>query len=190
MGSPPVEGPYGQSDGSLQLSGAGDSYIEIPNSGSIDVPKSMTILIWVYHEEQDGPVVDYEEFKTVNLWLNSFNQFEMRFMDRDNNGPISKAQMSTPMPPRTWNHVAATYDCSTGMARLFVNEQLEEEADIGIKQLATNTPIVRVGSISGLPNHFKGRVACLQFYDTALTVEQIGSLKSACDPGKLLVNLT
>ena len=87
------------------------------------------------------------------------------------------------MPPNTWNHVAATCDYDSGKARLWVNEKLQDEADIGVIELATESEFVLMGSVEGLPFYFKGRVACLQIYDEALVKKQLSFAKHACDPG-------
>lgn len=182
--APPVAGPYGKSDDSLQLKGRPDSYVEIPNDGVLDTRKSTSILVWVYHENVDGPIVDYARHKAVNLWLARSKYFEMRFMNRDRDAAIVDSQKSMEVPPNTWNHVAVTYDYDSGQAKLWVNEKLEQQADIGINELATDGTIVMIGRLEGLAYYFKGRIACLQFYDKALTLEQINIAKRACDPGK------
>lgn len=183
--APAAAGPYGKTDGSIQLRGQTNSVIEIPNGGSLDTRRSTSILIWVYHEEEDGPIVDYSAFKTVNLWLARERFFEARFYNRDKRQGIVKTQTSMEVPPNTWNHVAATYDYASGKARLWVNEQREDEADLGVFELATDSAVVLMGSLEGLPYYFKGRVACLQFYDKALTKEQLAIAKRACHPGNL-----
>lgn len=74
------------------------------------------------------------------------------------------------MPPNTWNHVAATYDYDSGKARLWVNEKLQDEADIGVIELATESEFVLMGSVEGLnPSILKAELLCLQIYDEALT---------------------
>lgn len=181
--APPVAGPYGKSDGARQLKGRPDSYIEIPNEGSLDTRKSTSILVWVYHENANGPIVDYEANKPVNLWLYN-SKYRLQFMNRDRSAPTVNSQTSRAVLPNIWNHVAATYDYDIGIAKLWVNEKLEDEADIGIKELATDSFSVLMGRLEGLPFYFKGRIACLQIYDKALTMEQIEIAKYACDAGK------
>lgn len=181
--APPVAGPYGNSDGSRQLKGRPDSYVEIPNEGSLDTRKSTSILVWVYHERMDGPIVDYEANKPVNLWLYN-SKYRLQLMNRDRSPSAVNTLTSSTVLPNAWNHVAATYDYDSGLAKLWVNEKLEDEANIGINELATDSISVLMGRLEGLPFYFKGRVACLQFYDKALALEQIDIAKRACDPGK------
>lgn len=45
--------------------------------------------------------------------------------------------------------------------------------------LATGYP-VRMGAVTGVGQYFKGRVTCLQIYGTALTADQIPTIKKKC----------
>ena len=45
--------------------------------------------------------------------------------------------------------------------------------------LATQHP-VRIGSVKGIPQYFRGRVTCLQIYGMALNPSQIATIKKKC----------
>ena len=55
-------GPDGTAGSSYEFAGTANSYIEFPNSqgGPLDVRYSMTMLSWVYHQGQDGPLFNYK----------------------------------------------------------------------------------------------------------------------------------
>ena len=176
-------GPRGHPSGSFQLRGG---HVEILNDGSLDTRRSTSILLWVYHEGQAGPIVDYQEVKTPNLWLTKEDAFSVQFTNRDRTEPLVKALETPRVPPRTWHHLAAVYDYPTGTASVWLNGTLISSADIGQKELATDTKVVRMGALFGVAEIFTGRVSCLQFYDVGLTGEQISALMEKCkkDPGR------
>ena len=81
----------------------------------------------------------------------------------------------------SWNFIGTTYDYKTGIATVWVNNGTVMHKSIGAKtELATQND-VRVGASSNQENHFCGRVSCLQFYDQALSVDQIIEAKARCN---------
>ena len=173
----PAPGPYGEPDGSYELD---SGFIEIPNGGNLDTKYSTSILLWVYHEGQAGPILDYQDSNTLNLWLSQEGGFTVEFADRNKQAAISKAQKTASVPSKTWHHVAVVYNYKTGMASVWLNGSLAIEADIGQKELGTDSTVVRMGTLDGVDELFIGRVSCLQFYDVALTGEQIVALMDTC----------
>ena len=176
-GVKPAPGPYGEPAGSYELDG---DFIEIPNGGNLDTKYSTSILLWVYHEGQAGPILDYQDSNTLNLWLSQEGRFTIQFADRNKQAAISKAQKTASVPSKSWHHVAVVYNYKTGMASVWLNGSLAIEADIGQKELGTDSTVVRMGTLDGVDELFIGRVSCLQFYDVALTGEQIVALMDTC----------
>ena len=172
-----AEGPYGKPAGSYELDG---DFIEIPNGGNLDTKYSTSILLWVYHEGQAGPILDYQDSNTLNLWLSQEGGLTVEFADRNKQAAISKAQKTASVPSKSWHHVAVVYNYKTGMASVWLNGSLAIEADIGQKELGTDSTVVRMGTLDGVDELFIGRVSCLQFYDVALTGEQIAALMDTC----------
>ena len=170
-----AEGPYGEPAGSYELDG---DFIEIPNGGNLDTKYSTSILLWVYHEGQAGPILDYEDSNTFNLWLSQKGGFTVQFGGRDKQA--ANLQKTGSVSSKTWHHVAVVYNYKTGMASVWLNGSLAIEADIGQKELGTDSTVVRMGTLDGVDELFIGRVSCLQFYDVALTGEQIAALMDTC----------
>ena len=81
--------------------------------------------------------------------------------------------------PRRWQFVGATYNGRTGRAKLFVNRRFTGSKFIGRIRLATNYP-ARMGARIGDRRYFRGRISCMQVYDTALTTRQILRRKRRC----------
>ena len=52
-------GPHGDPQGSYQFSGISTSHIEIPKNGGLDISYSITVLLWVNRQNNEGPMFVY-----------------------------------------------------------------------------------------------------------------------------------
>ena len=171
-------GPEKEEDGSLLFLGTPDSFIEFPNNGKLDKKDSLTILAWILPEKA-GPIFNFKrDGWGTNLWLAKPRKLFAHFVDRENKKSMQPLK-STKIAPNRWNFIGATYDQKTGNAGLWINGKFEDFKHIGRIRLATNYPI-RMGARVGDKRNYRGRIACLQIYDRALTSEQISNAKNNC----------
>ena len=173
-------GPWGQAGTSYQFSGTGSSYIEIPNNvkKALDFEKSITILAWIYWEGKAGPIVNYEvNGFGVHFWVTGQNQLFARFNKRG--GEKSKHLLFTGVQLNSWQYVGCSYNYNTGEAKLWYNGQAVVVMNMNIFKIRTQFPI-RIGALVGDQRFFKGRIACIQFYLTALTAVEIAKVKDVC----------
>ena len=157
------------------------SYALIPNNGCLDTRYSMTIIAWVY-PEKPGPILHYNPNGWgVHFWLTRPNELYFRLMPRQGSRRRVKPLTSKGIKPYTWNYVSATYDHRTGLATLWVNGLPVSQRNVGKFPLglATNYPVV-VGQRPGDRRVFRGRIACLQVYNVALSRAQIVAKKTQC----------
>lgn len=177
------QGPDGRTDGSTVFFGRRTSYVEISNTGRLDARYSITILIWVYHDGNRGPIVNYNPNGFgVHLWVTGRRQLFVRFMHR--NGRRTPPLRSNRFKYRAWNYVGATYDERSGVAALWVNSHPVARRRLGRVRLSTNYPI-RLGAIRRSRSYFRGKLFCLQLYSVPLTKKQIFEAKKKCFlPGK------
>ena len=75
--------------------------------------------------------------------------------------------------------MTATYQYSTGIARLFVDQTMIKELNIGTFEIGSAEP-VRIGKTDHDQRYFRGKVSCVQVYDIALTQEEIAATKNRC----------
>ena len=166
-------GPDGVAGGSHEFSGSPNSFIEFPNSkgGPLDVRYSITMLCWVYHSGQDGPLFNYmpDGVWGVHLWAID-GQLFVRFTKRDYSFTTSLLHTAL---AGGWKFVGATYDCSTGDAKLWVDGFVVQTLNIGAGLDLATQDSIRMGAKNGDSRYFKGRIAQMQVYDKALTQEQI-----------------
>lgn len=167
-----ADGPDGECEGSHQFLGTQNSFITLPNLGGLDVQYSLTVLMWVYPQGQDGPLFNYRPSGDweVHFWIVN-GKFFSRMAERG--GPLFRYLLSpTPLMIGRWAYVATSYDYNTGITRMWVDGIEVAQLDIGFHSMATNYD-VRIGVKSGDGRQFKGRVSRVQVYDVALTLEQV-----------------
>ena len=154
----------------------------------MDVRYSMTMLCWVYHNGQDGPLFNYKTSGAwgVHLWVVS-GQLFVRFTRRDYS--FTNALIITPLAGG-WKFVGASYDRGSGEAKLWVDGAVVQTLNIGASlELATQDPI-RMGVKIGDGRYFKGRIAQMQVYSEALSQEQIQELNQRTSvPGENVIHL-
>ena len=170
-------GPDGAADGSYEFSGTSNSYIEFPNSagGPLDVRYSMTMLCWVYHGGQDGPLFNYRTSGSwgVHLWVVSGKLF-VRFKRRDYS---STTYLLNTALAGGWKFVGASYDRGTGEAKLWVNGAVVQRLNIGAGLDLATQDSIRMGAKIGDRRCYKGRIAQMQVYNVALSQQQIKAIQ-------------
>ena len=137
---------------------------------------SMTMLCWVSYDGKDGPLFSYEKSSTfgVNLWVANGWKLYVLFVKRDYSSGYELLHGSL---VGGWNFVGASYDRSSGEAKLWVNGAVVQTLNIGAGlELATQDSI-RMGVKTGDGRYFKGRIAQMRIYNRALTQEQIQAIQ-------------
>ena len=166
-------GPDDVPGGSYEFSGSSNSFIEFSNSegGPLDVRYSMTMLCWVYHSGRGGPLFNYRPNRAwgVHLWAFHGELF-VRFTKRDYS--FTTHRLHTALGGG-WKFVGATYDRSTGDAKLWVDGFVVQTLNIGAGLDLATQDSIRMGAKNYDDRYFKGRIAQMQVYDTALNQEQI-----------------
>jgi hypothetical protein len=179
VGVRPAPGPDGKRRTSYQFFGKPKSYIEIPNNGGIDPVNSISILLWVYTQGKPGPIVNFHPAGFgMHIWMVSRTALFVRF-PRRRGRVLTKVLLTKRMEPNKWKFVGATYNRRTEYAEVYIDGKRVVRKRIGKIHLATNYPI-RLGSRKGDTRRFKGRIACLQIYNTALNAKQIRARKNVC----------
>ena len=169
-------GPHGHEGGSYQFWGTLNSYIELPNNGGLDTQYSLSLVMWVLPEGQSGPLFNYRPSGAwaVHLWIANGNLF---FRLANRNDVLSSSALTSPVTFGQWIYVGASYDYSTGIARLWIDGTQVEQLTLGVFTLSTFTN-VRLGVKSDDSRYFKGRIARVQVYNIALNREQYLAVQS------------
>ena len=172
-------GPDGRPRGSYYFYGRSTSYIQFPNRGRLDTKRSITLLAWIYHQGNSGPIFNYMPNGCgVHFWMISRRTLFARFTRRRGRR-FTSALGSNRVVPGRWQFVGATYNQRTGRAKLFVNNRFTTRKYVGRFRLATNYP-VRMGARIGDRRYFRGKISCMQVFDRALNRRQILRRKRTC----------
>ncbi|KAL9970514.1 hypothetical protein ACROYT_G022901 [Oculina patagonica] len=171
-----AEGPDGNPEGSYQFLGTNDSFIELPNNGGLDTKYSITVLMWIYPEGQEGPLFNYRPSGGwgVHAWMIG-GAFFCRLTRRDGSGVPHLLSQS--LNTEQWYYVGVSYDYNTGINRMWVDGTEVDQGDFGVFTLGTADP-VRIGVKDDENRHFRGRVARVQVYNTSLNLEQVVAVKT------------
>ena len=182
-------GIHGELGGSIEVQGHADSYIELTNTGHLDTKVSITILLYVYPLGSSGPIVNYKrDGHGVQIYETSRGgkgSLGARINPRDSVGYQPEVRKDRILRFNEWQFIGVTYNGSSGVVNLWHEGQAVASRRYDrLADIATQFD-VRIGTRQGSTGEcFSGRLACLQFYSTALTVLQIEKARIACKPCK------
>lgn len=183
------QGIHGELGGSIKVQGHSDSYIELTNTGNLDTKVSITILLYVYPLGSSGPIVNYKrDGHGVQIYETSRNgkgTLGARINPRDTVRYQPEVYKARILRFNEWQFIGVTYNGSSGVVKLWHEGQAVASRRYDrLADIATQFD-VRIGTRQGnTGEYFNGRLACLQFYSTALTVLQIEKARIACKPCK------
>ena len=171
-------GPFGEPNGSYQFSGSSNSYIEFPNNGGLDTKYSLTLLVWVFPENTDGPIFNYGTYYFgVHLWIVNSGSFArlVKISEVYSETPLQKANLKQ----NSWNYIGTSYDYASGDQKLWIDGKVYDVQNIGTVELSTQGA-VRVGALDGDNRFLKGRISCMQVYNKALTEKEVRAVRGLC----------
>lgn len=176
----PATGPFGDPAGSFLISGFNNSYVEVENGGELDTRFSVSVFAWVHPDASASRAGLIYEYGCSMWYFPSTLGLEIRYMVRDR----SKTHIlgiEGVIKVNAWNFVGTTYDIRAGVASVWVNESMVMNKSIGTNvELATQGNLT-IGASNNHEMQFYGKVSCLQFYDQALSVDQIMKIKTRCN---------
>lgn len=173
-----ARGPDNHLQGALYFKGTRNSYVLLPNNGCLDVRNSITIIFWLFAEGL-GPLVRFNPYGSgVQISIVSPFRLYARFVPRSGK---SVNAVYTNITPRRWYYVATTYDHTTGVVSIFVNNALSIQRRIGRFRLglATNKAVV-IGGKPGGRRSFRGKISCVQVFNYPMNLLQIRSKEKLC----------
>lgn len=175
-----ASGPDGTPNGSYHFMGMNNSYIEFPNNGSLDTKVSITILLWLYPENKNGPLFDYYNATmhpfTVHFWLR-YGYLIARFASLGADSNSTPVASSKAVKPEKWQLVGVTYNQKTGTILFWMDGVPDKSYHIGRIDRLASVGNARVGVRPGdFKLYFKGRIAQIRIFDVPLTAEQVKSI--------------
>lgn len=164
--------------------------VSIADSPAFQLTNALTLEGWVYPRAYGGFITFRGDNRpgldnwTLDTYESGYVKFSLH--DPDNNAAVIRA----PLVLNEWQHVAATWDRSSGDLKLYINGDLAAQ---------TNSPLVPIGVLDpayepavGIGNHggtfhqfpFNGLIDELGIYHKALSAAQITAIAAAGGAGK------
>ncbi|MEN1678584.1 MAG: LamG domain-containing protein [Planctomycetota bacterium] len=174
----PTLGAAGAVDSGYEFDGNGGQYVESGPDEAHELT-DMTLAAWVYIPDSipSGWRTIVEHGRYTNNWYGLWqsatgNTFHFRW---GNSGTPYSADSVTTVSADRWYHVAGSYDFTSGVAKLYVNGQLDSQHSSTTSPIPTSS-VVRVGAVSSNAEHFKGRIDDVRIYRRVLTDTEIFEL--------------
>ena len=175
----------------------GVGYIPIPASPSLDIGANggFTIACWVKpdHLGPPGaaaiPIIEWDSSNNcgLQLWVDQGFKLLVNIVDTMGNGHALRSADSS-ISRSHFQHIALTYDKSTGMAFLYVNGEQVASENFGNITPQTTYPVNigrRTGQPIGLNNTYSGLLDELALYNRALSAEEIQAVCKEENHGEL-----
>ncbi|HTL73633.1 MAG TPA: FG-GAP-like repeat-containing protein, partial [bacterium] len=167
------------------------SYISVPASPSLNIGTGSGITIEVWVKPQPGvnaPIIEWDSATTdgLQLWIANFNTALFANV-KDTAGNAHTISFPYIFNTNNFQHVAMTYDKSSGLARLFINGAIVASTNFGTITPQTTYPANigrRTGQPIGLNDTYGGAIDELSLYNRALTTNEIAAIYAARGAGK------
>ncbi|XP_070577193.1 uncharacterized protein [Ptychodera flava] len=167
--------------GAYQFTSSGNSYIEFPNNGAYDTRYSIHMLMYIYPQGTFGPTFNFKrDAWGVHMYSGDAGHF-VRFCVR-NSLAFTQHLWVNALQLNQWNFIGASYNYNTGLAKLWVMDQVVASTNIGRVELATNYE-ARMGVRNGDGRYLRAMVSCMQVYDRELSPSEILQAESLCKIG-------
>jgi hypothetical protein len=167
----------------------------IPSSPSLTV-ESLTFGAWIFPTDVNlRPILEYgdeNDWAGAHFWVGSqaYSALPGALYANFREGPFQNhvIQASDVIAGSTWSFVSATYDKSSGIARLYVNGQMVQEENLGIftprtdKRLNIGQRTITCFDGSN-GSHFTGIIDEVQVFNRPLTQSEIKSIYDAGPSG-------
>jgi len=175
-----------------------NGYVQIPDAPALN-PTNLTVEAWVRFASLDSggntanPGQQYIVFKQ-NTRTSNFEGYELgkwRSGDQDlfvfrvssSSGTEAQVFSTTLVTAGVWYHVAASR--GPDLIQLYVNGQLEGQADVSFPQDYGSSPLYLGSSgVAGWDRKFSGTLDEVSFYNRALSSNEVAAIYAADADGK------
>lgn len=173
----------------LALQFDGSSYVEVPNSDSLNISGSLTIQFWARpFDRRNGRVLVKGSYYNSNYFTSWRGDGMMEFIITDESGEWSQNHILTSvLEPDTWYFIAFVFDKTAGVMRGYVNGELISELSVGSLNPLTGDWPVRIGAEEGGGNGFCGLIDEVSICNRALSRGEINESMSGHNASEGLV---
>jgi hypothetical protein len=169
------------------------SYITVPASPSLDIGATgsgITIEGWInpVSSDENAPIVEWDSSSTDGLqfWVQQPLWLFANLEDTGGN-PHLIYSANGAVATNVWQHVALTYDKTSGVTVIYLNGTVLVTTNLGSFTPQTTYPLNigrRTGQPVGLNDTFNGGIDELSLYNLALSASEIAAIYNAGSVGK------
>ncbi len=172
----------GVSGGALYFdgtTGAGSTYVTIPDAASLHLTNAISFAAWVRSDDvgRDAPILDKEGGGQLSYWFGTFGPTRFGvLLDTDGNQPWTVYDRDQGVVPQgLWVHLASTWDGTT--IRHYLNGVLLAETTAFTGPIHASTAALIIGANVPYNNTaFKGALDDVQIYNHALSADEVRAL--------------
>nr|XP_002733170.2 PREDICTED: uncharacterized protein LOC100367054 [Saccoglossus kowalevskii] len=137
------------------------------------------MLAYVYPTGNSGPIFNFKRDNWgVHLWQTAPTQEFVRFCNRALQ--FTNYLAVNVLKHNDWNFFGATYDYSSGIAKLWLNGAEVASQNIGVTEISTQYE-ARMGARVGDGRYFQGMITCMQIYNKALSASEMEQAQQMCE---------
>jgi hypothetical protein len=169
-------------------------YVTVPASPTLDIGSTgtgVTIECWINPSDYDvnvygAPIVEWDSDTTDGLQIWCGGNLNANVKDSSNN-PHQFESASGVLAANVWQHVALTYDITSGNACIYLNGTVVASQNFGSFTPETSFPMnigSRTAPIIGQGDIYNGLVDEISIYNRALSSSEIQNIFVAGSSGK------
>jgi hypothetical protein len=162
----------GEVGAGFNLSGAANSYVQVPDSPTLAITGALTMDAWINASALGGRIIDKITASSSNGFLLDTYSGNLR-LDVGGDTISSTATLTT----GTWTHVAGVYDGAN--LTVYINGAQAATKTTSVTAAPTNTVPLRIGADSTGASRFSGIIDEARIYKSALTAADIMAIYQA-----------
>lgn len=149
--------------------------VEVPDSASLALTRSMTFEGWLKVDSYGGTVIDrrttnFPSMGSYEVWILSSGRLLFTIWYNNNQG-VGVSSLD-PMPLGQFVHFAASLDDATGLIKMYINGNLNQQFTITQRPNNISGAKVKIGNVNGITDE-------LSVYNRALSASEIQAVYNA-----------
>lgn len=157
------------------FSGSPNSYVAIPNSTSLNITSSFTIEAWIAPANSTSPAAQIIYEKRQSTFSNGYTLYLNSGRVAIRTNATTRLVGNTVVQSGVWTHIAGTYNASSNLFSVYVNNVLDSSVSISGADPVANSDSARIGK-GNVNSPFAGSMDELRVWSKDLSQTELISL--------------